>query len=47
MTFMMLGYALELFPGIRFRTWVFRPPQGRGPLSSIRRARPLIVAASE
>src|SRR4030095_6463216 len=36
MTFMMLGCALEFFPGIRFRTWVCRPPQGRGPLPYIR-----------
>src|SRR5262245_2802374 len=47
MTFMMLGRALEWFTEICSRSYVCRPPQGMGLLSSIRRARPLIMLARE
>jgi hypothetical protein len=55
MTSLVLGSELALFAGVRSTTSVCRPvlseveglPQVTGPLPSIRRARPLIVACSE
>jgi hypothetical protein len=44
MTFLVLGSALALFPGVRFTNSVCGLPQVTGLLSSIRRADPLIVA---
>jgi hypothetical protein len=44
---LVLGSALAFFPGARSTSSVRRPPQVTGPLPSIRRARPLIVACSE